>query len=189
MAAAADAGDEKAMARMIFEMLQKMQRMEGFEASEEESREMSKTLESLAASIEGDEAARPADTPRSAAPPDAASELVPVSPRFECPEGTRERGAAPPHGFERWCERPGLAGGWDRHGGYAMWHRNARIHETGSYLDGEREGVWTRWNARAKLETQAEFHDGRQHGFQIDWDELGQKRREVRFARGEPVGG
>lgn len=188
MAAAAERGDEKAMTRRIFEMLQKMQKMEGFEASDGDPEGMSRALEQLAASMGSDEAS-PADEPSgSAAPTGEAPEMRPVSPLFECPEGTRERGAAPPHGFERWCERSGPTGGTVRHGGYAKWHRNARIHETGSYVDGKREGVWSRWSARPRLETQAEFRGGLQHGYQIDWHASGHRIREVLFARGEPVG-
>jgi hypothetical protein len=149
---------------------------------------MERALAQLTASLEGDEGGPADDASRSGTPPGEVPELRSVSPWFECPDGTRERGAPPPHGFERWCERSGPAASTVRHGGYAKWHGNARIHETGIFVDGAREGVWTRWNARARIQTQAEFRGGLQHGFQIDWEESGVRSREVRFARGEPVG-
>ena len=115
-------------------------------------------------------------------------ERAPLSPFFECPDGTRERGAAPPDGFERWCQRPNPARGRIRHGGYASWHRNGQTHETGLYKDGDRHGVWTRWYEKGVQQTQAEFENGRQHGFQLDWNEAGRRLREIRFVNGEPAG-
>ena len=186
MAAAAEQGDEAGMRRLILESLQKVQHMEGLESSDGDLRGNLRALMQLTADLEDDEdGADAVGSHASAAEP---HQLRSVSPLFECPEGTRERGAAPPQGFERWCERPGPGPDGIRHGGYASWHLNARMHETGIYVDGEREGVWTRWNERARLQTQAEFRRGVQHGFQIDWDESGNRRRELRFAQGEPVG-
>jgi hypothetical protein len=188
MAAAAESGDEQAMRRLMLESLQKMQNMEGFETSGEDPHGMARAIAQLSASMGSDEESPAADASQSGPPPVEVPELNTLSPQFACPEGTRERGAAPPRGFERWCERSGPATGSVRHGGYAKWHRNARIDETGTYVDGKREGVWTRWNERAKIQTQAEFRGGLQDGFQIDWDESGQRSREVRFERGKPVG-
>lgn len=188
MAAAAENGDEKAMSRLIFEMLQKMQHMEGFEASGGDPDEMERALAQLSEQMASDTESPADDASRSGTTPTEAPELKTVSPWFECPDGTRQRGAAPPNGFERWCERSDPAAGKVRHGGYAKWRRNSRIHETGIFVDGRREGVWTRWNERARVQTQAEFRGGLQHGFQVDWEASGQRIRQVRFARGEPVG-
>jgi hypothetical protein len=188
MAAAAEQGDDQTMTRLMYGMVQKMQTMEGFEAPEGDPDAMSRMLEQLSEAMGTNGESAVGDDGRSAAPPLEAPELESISPYFECPEGTREGGAAPPLGFERWCEWSDPARGEVRHGGYASWHRNAGVHETGAFVSGKREGVWTRWNERGRMQTQAEFEDGLQHGFQIDWDESGTRLREIRFARGEPVG-
>ena len=61
----------------------------------------------------------------------------PVTLSFDCPEGTVERGAAPPEGRERWCERALEAGRALKHGPYVSWHENGQVQEFGSYRGGE----------------------------------------------------
>mgnify|MGYP005839085051 CR=1 FL=1 len=111
-------------------------------------------------------------------------ELAAVPPSFECPDGTREMGAGPPKGRERWCERDGR-----KHGGYAAWHRDGPVSVTGTYSDGERIGVWTRWFASGGKQAQAEFVDGREHGLVLTWDALGRPVQTARFLEGRPDGG
>jgi hypothetical protein len=187
MAAAAEQGDEAAMQRMMYEMMEEMQGMEGFE-EQGDPNAMAQAMKELAAAMgRGGESA--ASEPERAIPPaPEVPELAPVSPFFDCPEGTRERGARPPQDYERWCERRDPARGAIRHGGYASWHRSGQVHVTGLYQNGDRHGVWTRWYPNGTRETQAEFQNGRQHGFQLDWSESGLRLREVRFADGKPVG-
>jgi len=188
MASAAKQGDQDAMTRMLHEMMQTMQGMEGFETRGGDPGGMSKALTQLAAAMGRDGESEAGGRGDAISPVIEVPELVSISELFECPEGTRERGAAPPSGFERWCERLDPAPGRVRHGGYASWHRNRLPHETGLYRNGDRVGVWTRWYASGGKQAQAEFRDGLQQGFQIDWDESGRRQREVRFVRGEPVG-
>jgi hypothetical protein len=186
MAAAAEQGDETAMQRMIYEMLETMQGMEGFEAQGGDAEAMSQAMAELAASMERGGERTASERPHP--PVLEVPELSPISPFFDCPEGTRERGARPPKAFERWCERQDPTRGRLRHGGYVSWHRNGQINETGLYKDGKRHGVWTRWHEKGGQQTQAEFQDGLQHGFQLDWNESGHRLREIRFAKGKPVG-
>jgi hypothetical protein len=188
MAAAAEQGDEAAMRRRMVGMLETMQGMEGFEEQGGDSNALSKMMEELSKAMGGSGESAASERAGAASPLAEVPERTPISPLFECPEGTRERGARPPDGFERWCERPDPARGSVRHGGYASWHRGGAAHETGLYRDGGRHGVWTRWYANGSKQTQAEFRDSRQHGFQIDWDESGRRLREVRFVDGEPMG-
>jgi hypothetical protein len=188
MAAAAEQGDEAAMQRSMYEMLQTMQGMEGFEEQGGDPEAMSNALAELAASMGRSGESAASEREGAPAPVVEVPEMAPMSPFFECPEGTRERGARPPKAFERWCERQDPARGRIRHGGYASWHRNGQVHQTGRYEDGERHGVWTRWYEKGGQQTQAEFQNGRQHGFQLDWNESGVRLREIRFVKGEPVG-
>jgi hypothetical protein len=112
-----------------------------------------------------------------------------VDDAFVCPDGTGERGAAPPAGRERWCERPREGLPPVRHGSYAAWHENGTVREFGSYHEGERDGVWTRWYESGGKRAQAQFERGVQHGLLITWDEFGRKQREIAFRDGEPIGG
>jgi hypothetical protein len=176
------------MRRMLGEMLQTMQGMEGFEQKGGDADAMSRAIEELTASMGGNGESAAGEPEVAPAPVVAVPELAPISPFFECPEGARERGARPPKSFERWCERQDPARGRIRHGGYASWYRNGQLHQTGLYKDGDRHGVWTRWFEKGGQQTQAEFQDGRQHGFQLDWNESGHRLREIRFANGVPVG-
>lgn len=116
-------------------------------------------------------------------------EGFPVHETFVCPDGTEERGAAPPAGYERWCERrvEGLPA--VRHGSYASWHKNGKLREFGTYYEGKRDGLWTRWYPSGGKRAQAQFQRGVQHGLLITWDEFGRKQREIAFRDGEPVGG
>jgi hypothetical protein len=188
MAAAAERDDQQAMARMMRDMLSTMQNMEGLEPDdEEEAAAFSKALEELASAMGADGAAEAgggSETSEVDMP-----ELQPADDAFDCPDGTRERGAMPPRGFERWCELRDSSTGVVRHGGYASWHPNGQLREVGVYQYGEREGVWTRWYSSGGKQTQAEFQRGLQHGYLLTWDEFSRPQRKTRYQLGEPVGG
>jgi hypothetical protein len=187
LAAAAEGGDQQAMARMMHDMLQTMQGMEGYEPEEgEDTAAISQALAGLASAMGGGaEAEAGSGAPQEVEMP----ELEPASDVFDCPEGTRERGAMPPRGFERWCEQVDDSAGVVRHGGYASWHPNGQLREVGSYQYGEREGVWTRWYSSGGKQTQAEFQRGLQHGYLLTWDEFSRPQRKIRYNLGEPGGG
>ena len=187
MATAAKQGDQDAMTRSLHEMMQTMQGMEGFETSGDPDG-ISKALTMLTAAMGRGGESEASGRGDEISPAIEVPELTSISERFACPEGTRERGAAPPNGFERWCERLDPALGKVRNGGYASWYPNRMLHETGLYRNGDRAGVWTRWYTSGSKQVQAEFRDGLQHGFQIDWGESGRRQREIRFVHGEPVG-
>jgi hypothetical protein len=190
MAEAAERDDQQAMARMMHDMLQTMQNMEGFEpANEEEAEAFSKAMEELASAM-GSEGGADKRGGGPAAPKEIQMpELEPANDAFDCPEGTQERGAMPPRGFERWCELRDPSIGVVRHGGYASWHPNGQLREVGTYQHGEREGVWTRWYSSGGKQTQAEFQRGLQHGYLLTWDEFSRPERKIRYHLGEPVGG
>lgn len=171
LAGASERGDGETMTRQMQSMLETMRGMNSFE-SDGDPEAMSRALSDLGRAAAGEGPA-----------PDA-QELRAVSATFACPEGTVERGAAPPAGSERWCERGGV-----RHGGYASWHADGDLRETGRYRDGERTGVWTRWFATGGKRAQAEFANGREHGLVRTWDEFGRPQQAARFHEGRPAGG
>jgi hypothetical protein len=189
MAAAAERDDQQGMARMIHGMLETMQNMEGFEPAEgEDAAALSRAMEELASAM-GDGGAAGTDAGSGTQSEIEMPELEPASDVFDCPEGTRERGAMPPRGFERWCEQIDGSAGVVRHGGYASWHPNGQLREVGSYQYGQREGVWTRWYSSGGKQTQAEFQRGLQHGYLLTWDEFSRPQRKIEYQLGEPVGG
>ncbi|MDH3520446.1 MAG: hypothetical protein OEM49_08320 [Myxococcales bacterium] len=193
MAAAAEREDEAAVKRTLLEMMETMQGMEGLEPSGAEAEAMAQALEELSATLQQEiERAPDAQTAppgeRALPPVEDIPALESVSELFRCPEGTRERGAAPPRGFERWCERVDASRGRLHHGGYASWHPNGQLQEVGIYRDGERVGVWTRWHASGGKQTQAEFEDGVQHGLLLRWDEFGRQLDQIRYRQGTPLG-
>jgi hypothetical protein len=137
-----------------------------------------------------------------AAPPSARDAAA--SP-FACPPGTERMGAAPPQGFEVWCERPdqpsarrreGPARTWYDdgglakanafkaglpHGPYAEWHRNGRPARTGAYVDGERDGVFTVWSEAGVKEEECGYARGARDGRFATWWPNGRRRVEGRF--------
>jgi hypothetical protein len=135
----------------------------------------------------------PAAPPARLAPPDdpaadpaGADALRAPTDLPPCPPGTALHGAAPPGGYERWCERLDSPEGV-RHGWYVAWHQDGSRAEAGRYRDGLRVGTWTRWHPNGRKSLEAEFRDGVQHGWLVAWDETGRKLFELRFEEGEPV--
>ena len=122
-----------------------------------------------------------------------------------CPAGTQRAGAAPPEGFETWCEKPdelpltrrhGPARAWYDDGGLARastfvrgrldgefweWHRNGNPARAGSYRDGEREGTWTLWRESGSREELCDYLHGARHGRFATWWPNGQRRAEGRY--------
>lgn len=122
--------------------------------------------------------ARDATTPRPAYPED-----IEIPRQLECDPGTVPRGAAPPRGFEAWCEDPltGTKQGW-----YLSWHPNGRRDQAGRYVDGQRQGTWTRFWEIGGRRAQVNFEDGEEHGMLVMWDQLGNVERETPYVEGEP---
>jgi hypothetical protein len=106
---------------------------------------------------------------------------IPQNP--SCRPGTREQGAPPPGGLERWCANAdGTRDGW-----YTSWFENGQIASAGEYRGGLKVGVWTRWHENGKRRVQAEFEGNMQQGVLIAWDERGRKQGEAHYSMGRPV--
>jgi antitoxin component YwqK of YwqJK toxin-antitoxin module len=112
---------------------------------------------------------------------------VQVAP-LACPPGAERRGAAPPEGYEEWCEakdpegrpwRHGPArtyyddgGRWTevsfregkRDGPFAEYHRGGRKAREGAYARDERDGRWTIWSPTGAVEEESSWRRGVQDG-------------------------
>jgi uncharacterized protein len=98
--------------------------------------------------------------------------LAPVAPAamaFTCPAGTYVRGDAPPGGYARWCETPGLSGAV-REGPYLAWYPSGAKKEEGAYHDGKKHGRWTVWTSDGAKESEGEYREGREHGRWTTWE-------------------
>lgn len=134
-----------------------------------------------------------------------------LSRSFDCPAGTVRVGAAPPDGFETWCERPdvppprreGPARSWYDDGGLAKasswkaghldgpfleWHRNGKLARAGEYRADAREGPWTIWLESGQREEECGYLHGERHGpFATFWPD-GKRRVEGRYCHGLQCG-
>lgn len=129
-----------------------------------------------------------------------------------CPTGTTRAGAAPPEGWEEWCEKPDDAGQPRREGPARAWYDSGEIHSEsgwkggklhgpyvehyrggvparqGSYRDGEPHGPWTYFFEDGRKEEEVEFDRGMRHGRFAAWWRNGKKRTEGRFCAGLQCG-
>lgn len=138
--------------------------------------------------------------------------LLAATPALVCPEGTARRGAAPPEGFEEWCEgedaygRPRRHGPartyyddgalwieerWEagqRHGPFLELHRSGAKAREGTFARGERIGRWVVYWASGRLEEESEWRRGAMHGrFAAYWS-TGAARTVGRYCGGAQCG-
>lgn len=131
---------------------------------------------------------------------------------FSCPAGTELRGAAPPDGFETWCEKPGepaerrregpsrtwyddgglaKVAGFEEgklHGPLVEWHRNGKPARAGALEHGARVGTWTLWFESGRKEEECGYAGGQRHGSFATWWPNGKRKTEGRYCRGLQCG-
>lgn len=116
--------------------------------------------------------------------------LALAAPPLSCPPGAEHRGAAPPEGYEEWCEAPDPAArsgssregpsvkyyddgrtwveaGWRRgllHGAFRERYRGGAVAREGSYQDGKRTGPWTVRAEDGSVVEESSWKDGLRHG-------------------------
>jgi len=118
----------------------------------------------------------------------AALKLQKVLATARCPEGTTQKGDAPPKGTETWCERPAEKKGKPiKHGPYFAWHPSGSPLEEGTYKDGKRDGKWTRFNLQGGRDAEAYYKSDIQHGRFRRWDASGTQIMDVEYKDGAPV--
>ena len=131
---------------------------------------------------------------------------------FSCPAGTELRGAAPPDGFETWCEKPGepaerrregpsrtwyddgglaKVAGFEEgklHGPFVEWHRNGKPARAGALEHGARVGTWTLWFESGLKEEECGYAGGERHGPFATWWPNGKRKTEGRYCHGLQCG-
>lgn len=131
---------------------------------------------------------------------------------FRCPAGAERVGAAPPEGFEAWCELPdevperrrhGPALTWYDDGGLARsatldhgrldgpfmeWHRNGKPAVAGRYRADLRDGTWTLWFESGQREEECAYERDLRNGPFAAWWPNGRPRTRGRHCRGLQCG-
>jgi antitoxin component YwqK of YwqJK toxin-antitoxin module len=137
---------------------------------------------------------------------------VAAAPPLVCPKGTELRGAAPPDGFEAWCEGKDPYGRGRREGPARTWyddgapwveqsfragildgpflerHRNGKLAREGAYAQGRKVGTWRIHRESGALEEESEWRDGMPHGRFAAWWPSGAPRTEGRYCGGAQCG-
>ena len=83
----------------------------------------------------------------------------PVELKVECPAGAELKGAAPPAGFEQWCEKGG-----ERHGPSAQWHDSGKPAGLSHFDDGRPAGKTVAWYENGQQLSEGNFQGGGEHG-------------------------
>jgi hypothetical protein len=131
-----------------------------------------------------------------------------------CPQGSERRGAAPPDGYEEWCEAgvegyPGLRRRegparvyyddgairveesftkGERSGAFVEWHRNGTKAREGTYAAGAKDGRWTVWRESGAVEEESEWTNGVPSGRFVAYWPTGRRRTEGRHCGGAQCG-
>jgi antitoxin component YwqK of YwqJK toxin-antitoxin module len=133
-------------------------------------------------------------------------------PPLACPPGAERRGAAPPEGFEEWCEGKDPLGRARRHGPARTWyddgalwteeafaeglrdgpflelHRNGERARAGAYARGDRTGRWVVYWTTGAVEEESEWRGGARHGRFVAYWPNGKPRTEGRHCGGAQCG-
>jgi MORN repeat protein len=131
-----------------------------------------------------------------------------------CPAGSEHAGAAPPEGYEEWCEAsvPEAPGAkrregparvyyddgklWveevftqgQRNGPFVEWHRNGAKAREGRFSRGARDGRWTVFGESGRLEEESEWQGGVPNGRFASYWPTGKPRTEGRHCGGAQCG-
>jgi antitoxin component YwqK of YwqJK toxin-antitoxin module len=138
--------------------------------------------------------------------------VLAAAPPLACPKGSEPRGAAPPEGYEEWCEAKDAAGrprregpsrtyyddgslwvetAWragELHGPFVERHRGGAKAREGAFADGKKAGRWiTSW-ASGRVEEDCEWKDGVPHGRFASFWPNGSPRTQGRYCGGAQCG-
>ena len=142
------------------------------------------------------------------------AEPKPGAPSLSCPAGSVHGGAAPPDGYEEWCEREvaGVPGAkrregparvyyddgklWveesftagQRDGPFVEWHRNGKKAREGRFAGGVKEGRWTIFRESGLVEEESEWRSGVPEGLFVSYWPTGARRAEGRHCGGAQCG-
>lgn len=122
-----------------------------------------------------------------AAAPSAPSAAEAAAQPFHCPEGTEPHGAAPPEGFEVWCERPGEKE-HRREGPVRTWYDDGGLSRIDTFKDGKREGPFAEWYRGGKPARVGQHHSDARDGLWRFWFENGLPQETCSYVDGKRHG-
>jgi MORN repeat variant len=127
-----------------------------------------------------------------------------------CPPGATLKGAAPPEGFEVWCEKSvnrkpvkdgrftlyGAGGGKMIEGYYhngvqvgewTMWYDNGQRASIDHYRNGMRNGPHISWYANGAKAIEGDYRNGKRNGVWLKWDPNGLKNTHETYQDGKQI--
>ncbi len=120
-------------------------------------------------------------------PPPAAAQgaqAAQAEPRAPCPPGTQPFDAAPPEGFEVWCEALDRPPEQRREGTMTTWWDDGTPSREATYHEGHLHGPYTTWHRGGKRALAGRYEDDARAGTWTAWDERGAKLEELAYAKG-----
>ncbi|HET7823827.1 MAG TPA: hypothetical protein VFK90_00775, partial [Anaeromyxobacter sp.] len=92
-----------------------------------------------------------------------------------CPAGTERGGAAPPEGYEEWCEAKvkDVPDARRRHGPARVYYDDGRLWVEESFTDGVRDGRFVEWHRNGARAREGAFAAGSKQGRWTIWTEDG----------------
>jgi hypothetical protein len=106
---------------------------------------------------------------------------------ISCPAGAKLVGAAPPKGFELWCQKT-LDGRSVKDGPFIVYASSGGRMIEGSYRNGVQQGEWTLWYENGVRASVDHYDDGLQDGLHTTWYANGQKALEGEYRHGKREG-
>jgi MORN repeat variant len=109
---------------------------------------------------------------------------------LSCPPGSERKGAAPPEGYEEWCEAAveGYVGARQKEGPARVYYDDGRIWVEESFTKGERDGRFVEWHRNGVRAREGAFAGGAKDGRWTVWRESGSVEEECEWQRGVASG-
>jgi len=111
-----------------------------------------------------------------------------TSPPLDCPAGAERRGAAPPKGYEEYCEGKDPAGTPRREGPARIYYDDGRIWVEEAFRAGQRDGPFVEWHRNGAKAREGAFARGAKTGRWTVWWDSGQVEEESEWTAGVPDG-
>jgi antitoxin component YwqK of YwqJK toxin-antitoxin module len=120
----------------------------------------------------------------------AAGGAEPRQGALACPAGSEHGGAAPPDGFEEWCEKgvAGMPGAKRREGPARVYYDDGRPWVEESFTSGQRDGPFVEWHRNGKKAREGRFSAGAKDGRWTVFGESGRVEEESEWRLGVPEG-
>jgi hypothetical protein len=105
-------------------------------------------------------------------------------PPIACPETERLGGAAPPLGYEMWCQIVAATGQVTRQGPAIEWNADGTKKALGQYDYNKKHGYWQTWYPDGSLASQGSYEHGVPIGVWVEFHPGGGKKSEGSMSGG-----